>query len=145
MAPTHANNGLRAFGLWNVCPKQCEKRNNNLLGYIPMPEGPFRHLVIDYVGMIKSVVASSGHRSISSLGWSNTVKRPSVSTVKFLIQEIVHRFGIPLNLSSDNRSAFVQKVSGTLQKLTMNQRLGFFFHLQSQGMLERVNGVKNLC
>ena len=38
--------------------KQSEKRNNNPIGHIPMPEGPFRHLVIDYVGMIKSVHGS---------------------------------------------------------------------------------------
>lgn len=45
-------------------------------------------------------------------------------------------------ISSDNGKEFVDKtVKGIHQKLGIRQRLGCVYHPQSQGMVERVNGV----
>lgn len=45
-------------------------------------------------------------------------------------------------ISSDNGKAFVDKVvKGIYQKLGIRQRLGCVYHPQSQGMVERVNGI----
>lgn len=50
------------------------------------------------------------------------------------------QFGIPSEISSDNRSAFVQKIAeGTLQQLRTKQRLRTVYHHQSQSLVERIN------
>ncbi len=64
------------------------------------------------------------------------------TVIKFLIREVVPRFGIPSEISSDNGKAFVEKVArGILQQLKIKQRLGAVYHPQSQGMVERINGT----
>ena len=70
-------------------------------------------------------------------------KHQSAETVvKFLLREVIPRFDIPSEISSDNGSASVQKVvKGILRQLRIKQRLGCVYHLQSQGMVERVNGT----
>ena len=55
---------------------------------------------------------------------------------------MIPRFGIPSEISSDNGSAFVQKVAkGILQQLRIKQRCGAVYHSQSQWMGERINGT----
>jgi len=64
------------------------------------------------------------------------------TVVKFFVREVISQFGTPSEISSDNGSAFVQKVAkGILQQLRIKQRCGAVYHPQSQGMVERINGT----
>lgn len=68
----------------------------------------------------------------------------SRTVIKFLTKEVIPRFGITSKISSDNGSAFIQKVVKTIiQQLSMKQRLGCVYHPQSQGLVERANGTIN--
>lgn len=58
------------------------------------------------------------------------------------IVTLIGHIPIPDLISSDNGSAFIQKtVKQGLQQLRIKQRLGCVYRPQSQGSVERVNGV----
>ena len=117
------------------------------LGHFPMPEGPFKHLVIDYIDMGKTI---RKHRYVLVVvdrfsRWVEACPSPgpdSETVIKFFTREILPRFGIPEVVSSDNGKAFVEKTwAKIMQALGIKRRLGCIYHPQSQGMVERANGV----
>ncbi len=64
------------------------------------------------------------------------------TVITFLTREVIPRFGIPSQISSDNGSAFIQRtVKTVIQQLRIKQRLGCFYHPQSQGLVEWANGT----
>ena len=66
----------------------------------------------------------------------------AATAITFLTREVMPRFRIPSEISSDNGVAFIQKtLKQVIQHLHVKQRLGCVYHPQSQGMVERVNGT----
>lgn len=71
-----------------------------ILHHIPVPEGPFRHIVMDYVDMIKPirgkrymlVIIDRFSRWVEAIP---SVDQGSGTVVKFLSTEVIPRFGIP--------------------------------------------------
>ncbi|ROL43699.1 Retrovirus-related Pol polyprotein from transposon 412 [Anabarilius grahami] len=131
-----------------ICAQNNVKRGTATpLGSIPVPEGPFKHLVLDYVDMIKSV---RGKRYMLVIidRFSRWVEAEPLAdqgaktVIRFLTREVIPRFGIPSQISSDNGSAFIQRtVKTVIQQLRIKQRLGCIYHPSSQGIVERVNGT----
>lgn len=117
------------------------------LGHIPVPEGPFKHLVIDYIDMIKTI---NRHRYVLVVvcrfsRWVEACSGPGPdekTVIKFFTREIIPRFGIPDMISSDNGAAFTAKTWGKImQALGIKKKLGCVYHPQSQGLVERANGT----
>ncbi len=88
-----------------VCAKyNVRKGIETPIGHIPVPEGPFKHLVMDYVDMIKRV---PGKRYMLVIidrfsRWVEAV--PSAdqgagTVIQFLTREVITRFGIPSEIS----------------------------------------------
>ncbi len=77
------------------------------IGHIPVPEGPFKHLVMDYVDMIKRVQGKMYMLVIIDRfsRWVEAVPsadQGSGTAITFLTREVILRFGIPSEISSDN-------------------------------------------
>lgn len=140
-----------AFVLRNcdTCAKHNRRRGEGprTLGHVPLPEGPFTHLVMDYIDMTKTV---NKFRYVLVVicrysRWVEACPSPSPdekTVIKFIARELIPRFGIPTHISSDNGSHFTastwQKVA---QVLRIRTRFGCVYHPQSQGMVERANGT----
>ena len=91
-----------------VCAENnVRKTITTLVGHIPIPEGPFRHQVLDYVDMIKCVYGKRYMLVVIDRfsRWVETVpsKDQSVTIViKFLSRKVMPMFEIQLQISSDN-------------------------------------------
>ncbi|XP_059209538.1 protein NYNRIN-like [Centropristis striata] len=117
------------------------------LAHVPVPEGPFHHLQMDYIDMIDR---KNGYRYILVVvdrftKWVEAVptKGPDArSAAKFLCKEVFPRFGIPDVMSSDNGPHFTANVMKIAMKmLGIKQKYACVYHPQSQGQVERANGV----
>ena len=117
------------------------------IGHIPVPEGPIKHLMMDYVDMLHKV---KGKRYMLVIidrfsQWVEAIPskdKGAGTVVKFLVNLVIPRFGIPVMISSDNGPAFVgHVVRQVMQTLWIKQRYGCVYHPQSQGVVERVNGI----
>ncbi|XP_056876766.1 uncharacterized protein K02A2.6-like isoform X2 [Takifugu flavidus] len=138
----------RELSLCPHCPKyNIRKMFSQPLAHIPMPDGPFRHLVMDYVDMIDRVqgkrymfvVVCRFSRWIEACP---TSKADHKAAAKFLCKEVFLRFGMPDTISSDNGPHFVSQVIQEMFKiLGIKQKYGCVYHPQSQGSVEQANGV----
>lgn len=83
------------------------------LGQVSLPEGPFKHLTIDFLDMIWPIC---GQRHLLVIvdrfsRWVEAVPtkaRNVVNVIKFLTREAFPRFGIPTLISSDNGTPYVE-------------------------------------
>ena len=117
------------------------------IAHIPPPDGPFRHLMLDFIDMTERV---KGFRYILVVidrfsRWIEAIptKGPDCRSVaKFLCKEVFLRFGIPDTISSDNGPSFVaETLKIALKMLGIKQKFGCVYHPQSQGAVERANGT----
>ncbi|MGL5955089.1 MAG: DDE-type integrase/transposase/recombinase, partial [Brevinema sp.] len=117
------------------------------ISHIPQPQGPFRHLVMDFVDMAERkegkryilVVVDRFSRWVEAVA---TSKNDAITVATFLCREVIPRFGIPDKISSDNGTHFVSEViKAVAEALCIKKRMGCVYHPQSQGMVERANGV----
>ena len=138
----------RELALCPHCPKyNVRKMFTQPLAHIPMPDGPFRHLMMDYVDMITRV---QGKRYMLVVvcrfsRWVEacpTAHNDHKAAARFLCKEVFPRFGMPDTISSDNGPHFVSQVIHQMFKqLCIKQKFGCVYHPQSQALVERANRV----
>lgn len=109
------------------------------------PSTPFTHLQIDFTHMPKLgkrqeyllIIVDMFSRWIELFV---TTKEDAQTVVRILIQEIIPRWGCPLQINSDNGPAFVAKVCQDLVKtLKIEWKFHIPYHPQSSGIVERMN------
>lgn len=112
------------------------------MGQVPLSEGPFKCLTIDYVDMVK-LVQGMTYMLILIDRFSRWVESTPTraqtgdSVLKFLMREIIPRFGIPSVISSDNGTTFIQTaLKQAIAWLNTKWKLGCLYHPQSQGIVE---------
>ncbi|GCC31595.1 hypothetical protein chiPu_0010055 [Chiloscyllium punctatum] len=134
-----------------------ESRDGNLTGnpkevkVTPQRSRPVTVQEDDQYGneKLEALLATLWSQNDTDLGRLNTASpveirlKPGAGTVvKFLTHEVIPRLGITSEISSENGSDFIQKVVKlVLQSLRIKQRFGCVHHLQSQGMVESINGT----
>lgn len=129
----------------------CLKHNNAptvrvKAGHHPPPEGPFEHVMMDFIQLTKCRGYEYCLVIIDMFSkWPECypVKHANaISVAKALIRDVIPRWGIPKKLTSDNGPHFVNKVIVTLsEKLHIDFRTHCAYHPQSAGAVERVNGM----
>ena len=107
-------------------------------------DGPFRFLIIDFVGPIRPPTARGFQYlftctcAFSGWYWAiPTVNSDAEDAAQALAERVIFDLaGVPVYLSSDNGRAFVKKVIATLAtRFGMSRVLGSAFHPQSQGVV----------
>ena len=61
--------------------------------------------------------------------------------MKFLANEVVHRFGMPTTVITDNGSHFKGEFHDYCMKMGIQHRFGTAYHPQTTGQDERTNGL----
>ncbi|CAM5079131.1 unnamed protein product [Eretmochelys imbricata] len=116
----------------------------NSKGGRPWANFPFQRLQMDYAEMPK---CSGFHHLLVIVdqlsGWPEAIptrKADARSVVKFLMKDIVPRFGVPEVIDSDRGSHFTAKILEELYRcLGIIRQLHTPYHPQSAGQVERMN------
>ncbi|CAI5657156.1 unnamed protein product [Oreochromis niloticus] len=133
-----------------ICAKNNVRKSFSApLAHIPPPDGPFRHLVIDFIDMgMENRREGMRYVLVVVCRFSRWVEATPTrapdhkSVAKFLSREVFPRFGLPDTISSDNGPHFVSQVIQVMLKmLGIKQKFGCVYHPQSQGSVERQNGI----
>lgn len=129
---------------------ECIRNNPNISNkplhdHLQYPTSPFTHLQIDFTHMPKV-----GKRQVFLLvivdmfsRWIEcfvTTKEDARTVVKILTQEVIPRWGCPVQINSDNGPAFTSRVCQELVKLLQIEwKFHIPYHPQSSGIVERMN------
>ena len=122
-----------------------------LLQPIPPPSSCFKSIVIDHLGPFKLTKEKNQHIIVAIDALSKYVELEAVpdttaaGVVRFLKNNIVHRFGTPVRVVSDQGSAYTAKeVADAMEEWGVKQVFATGEHPQTSGLVERVNRTLTL-
>ncbi|XP_040289906.1 posterior protein-like [Bufo bufo] len=122
------------------------KGQRPVLSRIPLAEGPWERLQIDFVGPLPS--APGGYRYLLVVidvfsKWVEALpmrRDTAIATAKALWREVISRWGFPKTIESDRGTHFTGKImTGMCEMLNVEQKFHVPYHPQSSGMVERMN------
>jgi hypothetical protein len=119
-----------------------------MLEPIRVPELPFRMWGIDHLGPFDVTERGNLHIIVAVDYFSKLVVAEPVpdtgadAAVEFCLSRLIHTYGVPERIVSDNGPAFTaEKWARTLSFLGVRHSLTSPEHAQTNGLVERVNGV----
>ena len=128
------------------CQRYGPKEFHNVLRPY-QPVYPFEFIFMDFVINLPSTPRKNRHLITMTEGLTKWVEAKSVKEVnavtamKFLADEIVHRFGVPTTVITDNGSHFRGEFHEYCEKMGIQHRYGTAYHPQTTGQDERTNGL----
>ena len=115
------------------------------MGHQPRPKGPWEHLQIDFTGPLPQsygrtyclVIIDQFTRWVEAFPTKNC---SATAVARILAEEVIPRWGVPLQIDSDQGTHFTGKVVKTIcQLMGIKQKFHIPYHPQSSGMVERMN------
>ena len=115
------------------------------IGLQPRPKGPWEHLQIDFTGPLPQsqgktyclVIIGKFTRSVEMFPTTNCT---ATTVARILAEEVIPRWGDPLQIDSDQGMHFTGKMVKTVcQLMRIKQKFHIPYHPQSSGMVERMN------
>ncbi|XP_027359296.1 uncharacterized protein LOC113867964 [Abrus precatorius] len=133
--------------------EECQKHGN--VQHVPASElhsiikpWPFRGWALDLIGQIHSP-STKGHKYIFVAvdyftKWAEAVplKEITQSDVNFIDEYIIHRFGIPETLTTDQGTVFIgRKITQYTESLNIKMITSTPYYAQANGQVEAVNKI----
>lgn len=122
-----------------------------LLRPIPPPTSCFESIVIDHLGPFKLTSEGNRHIIVAIDALSKYVELEAVpdttaaKVVRFLNNNIVHRFGTPVRVVSDQGTAYTAKeVADAMEEWGIKHVFATGEHPQTSGLVERANRTLTL-
>jgi hypothetical protein len=128
------------------CQRYGPKELHNVL-HPYQPVYPFQFIFMDYVINLPSTPRKNKHLITMTEGLTKWVEAKAVkeatamTAMKFLANEVVHRFGMPTTVITDNGSHFKGEFHEYCVKMGIQHRFATAYHPQTTGQDERTNGL----
>jgi hypothetical protein len=128
------------------CQRYGPKEHHNALRPY-QPVYPFEFIFLDFVVNLPSTATKKRHLITMTEGltkWieAKPVKEANASTAaKFLMEDVISRFGVPQVVVTDNGSHFRGAFHELCEKMKIEHRYATAYHPQMTGQDERTNGL----
>lgn len=122
-----------------------KEHHNTLRPYQPVY--PFEFIFLDFVVNLPSTASRMKHLITMTEGLTKWIEAKPVreanaaTSAKFLMDDIIHRFGVPQVVITDNGSHFRGAFHELCTKMGIEHRFATAYHPQTTGQDERTNGL----
>ena len=128
------------------CQRYGPKEHHNALRPY-QPVYPFEFIFLDFVVNLPSTASRMRHLITMTEGLTKWIEAKPVreanaaTSAKFLMDDIIHRFGVPQVVITDNGSHFRGAFHELCTKMGIEHRFATAYHPQTTGQDERTNGL----
>ena len=128
------------------CQRYGPKEHHNALRPY-QPVYPFEFIFLDFVINLPSTANKMRHLITMTEGLTKWIEAKPVreanaaTSAKFLMNDIIHRFGVPQVVITDNGSHFRGAFHELCTKMGIEHRFATAYHPQTTGQDERTNGL----
>ena len=130
----------------NTCQRYGPQlKHNPLQPYRPVY--PFEIIFMDYIVNLPGTACKNRHIITMTEGLTKWCEAKAVkdataaNAAKFLFEDVVQRFGVPLMVITDNGSHFKGEFQELCKKMDIKHRFATAYHPQTTGQDERTNGL----
>ena len=130
----------------DICQRYGPKEHHNALRPY-QPVYPFEFIFLDFVINLPSTATKRRHLITMTEGLTKWIEAKPVkeadakTAASFLMDDIIHRFGAPQVVITDNGSHFRGEFHELCEKLKIEHRYATAYHPQTTGQDERTNGL----